>query len=91
MVVQYPFITQFKISKSIIGPFEFEAINAFNRTRQKVSIEKWTLLYGTYMELGIMPPTFCSDTSMKSPVHDIQSHKRKLEVHECNIPEVKKK
>ena len=40
-----PLLDSFLDSHSIIGPFEFEKIDVFNRTRQKVHIDNWKILY----------------------------------------------
>ena len=61
-----------------IRPFDFEKIGSFNRTRQKVSVENWRLLYNACTQLGIVPPSFGSNLSQKSPVRCLLNCKYKL-------------
>ena len=64
-------------SQSILGPINFERIDAYNRTRQKVGIDHWRALYDACMNLGITPPTFGSNASHKPPMHWVVPRKRK--------------
>ena len=65
-------------SQSIVGPFEFEKIDAFNRTRQKAETKYWKMLYDECVNCGIVPPTFGSNSTQLPPTHYSVNHKRKL-------------
>ena len=54
---------------SIIGPFNFEKVDAYNRTRQNVQTYNWKILYTECIKLGIAPTTFGSNLSQKSTIH----------------------
>ena len=62
-----------------MGPFEFEKIDVFNRTRQKVSTNYWRMLYEECVSCGIVPPTFGSNATQLPPTQRCTSHKRKLD------------
>ena len=64
-------------SQSILGPFNFERIDAYNRIRQKVGIDHWQTLYDACMSLCITPPTFGSNASHKPPMHWVVPRKWK--------------
>ena len=65
-------------SHSIIGPFDFEKIDAYNRTRQKVHTENWKVLYEECIKLGIAPPPFGSNSSQKPTVNLLSNRKQKF-------------
>ena len=65
-------------SQSLIGPFDFEKVDAFNRTRQKVTVEHWKLLYDACVKHGIVPPTFGNNSTQLPPVKNNVCNKRKL-------------
>ena len=58
------------------GPFNFEAINALNRTRNKVERDYWANLRLVCNELAILPPTLGS-SHIKAPKIAITAKKRK--------------
>ena len=60
---------------SIIGPFDFEKIDAYNRTRQNVHTDNWKILYMECIKLGIAPSTFGSNSSQKPTVY-LLSHRK---------------
>ena len=64
---------------SIIGPFDFDKIEAYNRTRQNVHTDDWKILYAKCIKLGITPPTFGSNSSQKPAVHLLSHRKRKFQ------------
>ena len=65
-------------SQSILGPFEFEKVDAFNRTRRKVSMQHWKFLYDECIKYGMVPPTFGNNSTQLPPVHYALCKKRKL-------------
>ena len=67
-------------SHSIIRPFDFEKIDAFNRTRQKVYIDNWKLLYTACIKLGIAPPTFRINSFYRPTAYLLSHRKRKFQV-----------
>ena len=48
----------------LVGPFNFESIYQQNQT-QKVHIHQWRSLQNQCRNLGILPPTFCSNYNSK--------------------------
>ena len=66
-------------SHSIIGPFDFEKIDTYNRTRHKVHTNNWKILYAKCIHLRIAPPTFGSKSSQKPTVHLLSYRKRKFQ------------
>jgi len=58
------------------GPFNFEAINALNRTRNKVEKDYWANLRLVCNELAILPPTLGS-SHIKNPKITLAATKRK--------------
>ena len=66
-------------SYSIIEPFDFEKIDAYNRTRQKVHTDNWKIFYVKCTRLGIAPATFGSNSSQKPAVHLLSHRKRKFQ------------
>ena len=45
-------------SHTIYGPFDFNPINATNRTHNKISLQEWRLLNDHCNNNGLLPPTF---------------------------------
>ena len=64
-------------TERLIGPFNFESINATNRTRNKVTKEKWLELFDICNELAILPPT--SGSSNKHILPPEKTRKRKIQ------------
>ena len=50
----------------MVGPFNFESIDKYNQTQQKVYIGKYRRIQENYNNLGILPPTFGSNYSIKT-------------------------
>ena len=65
-------------SYSTFGPFDFEKIDAYNRTRQKFHTDNWKILYAKCIKLGIAPPTFGSNSFPKPTVHLFNHRTRKF-------------
>ena len=66
-------------SQLILRPFDFEKVDAFNRTRQKVMAKQWKILYDECVKNGMVPPTFGNNSTQLPPVHYTSYQKRKLD------------
>ena len=73
-----PLLGRFSNSHAILGLFEFEKIDAYNRTRQKVSMDNWRKLYDACLDIGSIPPTFGRNTSQKPHIRYMGKLKRKV-------------
>ena len=63
---------------NLVGPFNFEEINASNRMRQKVPRLRWTQLQNICNTHGILPPTFGSNTNIPiAHLKKVRTRKRK--------------
>ena len=73
-----PLLGKSSNSHAILGPFEFEKTDAYNRTRQKVSMDNYRKLYDACLDLGIMPPTFGRNASQRPHIRYVEQLKRKV-------------
>ena len=66
--------------KILMGPFNFERISLSNRTRSKVSLANWRILYEECLSRGLLPPTIGTTTFNASSSASVprKTRKRKL-------------
>ena len=66
-------------SQSIIGPFEFEKIDAYNITRQNIPADCWKKLYEECIRYGMIPQRFGNNSSQLPPIQYDGCKKQKLD------------
>ena len=65
---------------TLFGPFDFEPINATNRTRNIVSLKHWRKLKELCIEHHLIPPTFGAKSS-HIPSKKTQTKHKKQKKH----------
>ena len=63
--------------KVMMGPFDFEHISPSNRTRSKVSLANWRILYEECQTRGLLPPTIGTTTFNASSSASVPRKTRK--------------
>ena len=67
----------------LVGPFNLESIDQYNRTLRKYRIEQWRSLKKQCNDLGILPPTFSTNSSGKPKYlngSSVFSNKRNIKI-----------
>ena len=72
-------------NKILLGPFDFENISPMNRTRSKLSLANWRILYSGCKTRGLIPLTIGTTIFNESPSAPVYHRTRKRKFSNCNV------